>query len=104
MRSTGNIQRLDRILRAEGDDPNRYKMAKQADTVMLFLLFSGDELRAMLRAARLHLRLGHGRQEHRLLRPADFAWLDTEPHLPRRRTGSDPSRELMAAAPRGPGE
>ena len=43
----GNIQRLDRILRAEGDDPNRYKMAKQADTVMLFLLFSGDELRAI---------------------------------------------------------
>jgi len=43
----GNIQRLDRILRAEGDDPNRYKIAKQADTVMLFLLFSGDELRAI---------------------------------------------------------
>src|SRR5664280_529591 len=32
----GNIQRLDRILRAEGDDPDRYKLAKQADTVMLF--------------------------------------------------------------------
>jgi trehalose/maltose hydrolase-like predicted phosphorylase len=41
----GNIQRLDRILRAEGDDPNRYKIAKQADTVMLFFLFSHDELR-----------------------------------------------------------
>jgi len=41
----GNIQRLDRILRAEGDDPDRYKIAKQADTVMLFFLFSGDELR-----------------------------------------------------------
>ena len=40
-----NIQRLDRILRAEGDDPNRYKIAKQADTVMLFFLFSGTELR-----------------------------------------------------------
>ncbi len=40
----GNIQRLDRILRAEGDDPNRYQLAKQADTVMLFYLFSGDEL------------------------------------------------------------
>ena len=36
----GNIQRLDRILRAEGDDPDRYKVAKQADTVMLFFLFS----------------------------------------------------------------
>jgi trehalose/maltose hydrolase-like predicted phosphorylase len=40
-----NIQRLDRILRAEGDDPDRYKIAKQADTVMLFFLFSGEELR-----------------------------------------------------------
>ena len=49
----GNIQRLDRILRAEGDDPNRYKLAKQADTVMLFFLFSEDELR------RLFERLGY---------------------------------------------
>jgi trehalose/maltose hydrolase-like predicted phosphorylase len=40
----GNIQRLDRILHAEGDDPNRYKIAKQADTVMLFFLFTGEEL------------------------------------------------------------
>jgi trehalose/maltose hydrolase-like predicted phosphorylase len=41
----GNIQRLDRILRAEGKDPNRYKVTKQADTVMLFFLFSPEELR-----------------------------------------------------------
>jgi trehalose/maltose hydrolase-like predicted phosphorylase len=41
----GNIQRLDRILRAEGDDPDRYLLAKQADAVMLFFLFSADELR-----------------------------------------------------------
>lgn len=41
----GNIQRLDRILRAEGDDPDRYKIAKQADTVMLFFLFSDEKLR-----------------------------------------------------------
>jgi trehalose/maltose hydrolase-like predicted phosphorylase len=45
----GNIQRLDRILRAEGDDPNRYKITKQADTVMLFFLFSHDELREIFR-------------------------------------------------------
>jgi len=42
-----NIQRLDRILRAEGDDPDRYKLAKQADTVLLFFLFSPDEIAAM---------------------------------------------------------
>lgn len=41
----GNIQRLDRILKAEGDTPDRYKLAKQADVVMLFFLFPDDELR-----------------------------------------------------------
>jgi trehalose/maltose hydrolase-like predicted phosphorylase len=40
-----NIQRLDRILRSEGNDPNRYKLTKQADTVMLFFLFPDEELR-----------------------------------------------------------
>jgi trehalose/maltose hydrolase-like predicted phosphorylase len=40
----GNIQRLDRILRAEGDDPDRYRLSKQADAVMLFYLFSPEEL------------------------------------------------------------
>ncbi len=40
----GKIQRLDRILRAEGDDPDKYKLAKQADTLMLFFLFSEEEL------------------------------------------------------------
>ena len=41
-----NIQRLDRILKAEGEDPDRFKLAKQADAVMLFFLFSDQELRA----------------------------------------------------------
>ncbi|MDA0637563.1 glycoside hydrolase family 65 protein [Nonomuraea sp. MCN248] len=39
-----NVQRMDRILRAEGRDPNRYKMSKQADAVMLFFLFDEEEL------------------------------------------------------------
>jgi trehalose/maltose hydrolase-like predicted phosphorylase len=43
----GNIQRLDRILRAEGDDPDRYKLTKQADAVLLFFLFSEDEIRGL---------------------------------------------------------
>ncbi|MDQ3636633.1 MAG: glycoside hydrolase family 65 protein [Actinomycetota bacterium] len=42
-----NIQRLDRILKAEGDDPDRYKLAKQADTVLLFFLFSERELKGV---------------------------------------------------------
>jgi alpha,alpha-trehalase len=41
----GNIQRLDRILEAEDDTPNRYKLSKQADALMLFYLLSADELR-----------------------------------------------------------
>lgn len=40
----GDIQRLDRILEAEGDSVNRYKVSKQADVLMLFYLFSADEL------------------------------------------------------------
>jgi len=43
-----DIHRLDRILKAEGDDPDRYQLTKQADAVMLFFLFSEDELRALL--------------------------------------------------------
>jgi trehalose/maltose hydrolase-like predicted phosphorylase len=48
-----NIQRLDRILRSEGDSPDRYKITKQADTVMLFFLFSELDLQ------RVFTRLGY---------------------------------------------
>lgn len=48
-RKYGNIQRLDRILEAEGDTPNRYKVSKQADVLMLFYLFSSDELRQLFK-------------------------------------------------------
>jgi Glycosyl hydrolase family 65 central catalytic domain len=48
----GNIQRLDRVLEAEGDSTNRYKVSKQADVLMLFYLLAHDELRALLRSAR----------------------------------------------------
>jgi alpha,alpha-trehalase len=40
----GDIQRLDRILESEGDTPNRYKLSKQADVLMLFYLFSAEQL------------------------------------------------------------
>lgn len=40
----GNIQRLDLILEAEHDSPNHYKLSKQADVLMLFYLFSSEEL------------------------------------------------------------
>ena len=44
----GNIQRLDLILEAENDSTNRYKLSKQADTLMLFYLFSTQELQTIL--------------------------------------------------------
>ena len=43
----GDIQRLDRILEAEGDSADRYKLSKQADVLMLFYLFSREELSDM---------------------------------------------------------
>ena len=43
----GNIQRLDRILEAEGDTVNRYKASKQADVLMLFYLFSAEEIQEL---------------------------------------------------------
>jgi trehalose/maltose hydrolase-like predicted phosphorylase len=39
-----NIQRLELILEAESDSANRYKLSKQADVLMLFYLFSSEEL------------------------------------------------------------
>ena len=48
-----DISRLDRILEAEGQDVNRYQCSKQADVLMLFYLFSAEEL------AELFGRLGY---------------------------------------------
>ena len=49
----GNIQRLELILEAENDSANRYKLSKQADVLMLFYLFSAEELNG------LFMRLGY---------------------------------------------
>ncbi|MEF2553590.1 glycosyl hydrolase family 65 protein [Aurantimonas sp. A2-1-M11] len=48
-----NLQRLDRILEAEGEDPNDYKVSKQADLLMIFYLFSREEIELIFN------RLGH---------------------------------------------
>ncbi len=45
----GNVQRLDRVLEAEGDSPNNYKLSKQADVLMLLFVLSRDELRGLMR-------------------------------------------------------
>jgi beta-phosphoglucomutase family hydrolase len=49
----GDIKRLDRILKAEGDSPDRYKMSKQADVLMLFYLLPPKDL------TRIFERLGY---------------------------------------------
>ena len=40
----GEVLRLDRILEKENDSPNNYNASKQADVLMLFYLFSSQEL------------------------------------------------------------
>lgn len=42
-----DIQRLDRILESENDSPNNYKASKQADVLMLFYLFSSEQLKEL---------------------------------------------------------
>jgi alpha,alpha-trehalase len=79
----GNIQRLDRILDAEGDTPNRYKLSKQADVLMLFYLLSADEL---------------GELFHRLNYPFDYETIprNIEYYLKRTSHGSTLSRVVHA--------
>jgi beta-phosphoglucomutase family hydrolase len=62
----GNIGRLDLILEAEGDTTNRYKLSKQADVLMLFYLFSSDEL------AELFGRLGYPLDREAIPRTVDY--------------------------------
>ncbi|MDF2867515.1 MAG: Trehalose 6-phosphate phosphorylase [Gammaproteobacteria bacterium] len=45
----GNIERLDRILKNEKDSPDHYKIAKQADVVMLFYLLPTMELQRLFK-------------------------------------------------------
>ncbi len=62
----GNIHRLDRILKAEGDSPDRYKLSKQADVLMLFYLFSEEEL------GELFDRLGYKLDRKTIQRTIDY--------------------------------
>jgi beta-phosphoglucomutase family hydrolase len=48
-----SIHRMDRILKAEGDSPDHYKVAKQADTLMTYYVLPPDEVGRILR------QLGH---------------------------------------------
>jgi alpha,alpha-trehalase len=62
----GDIQRLDRILEAESDSTNNYKLSKQADVLMLFYLLSNDELQSMFE------RLGYTTDSASIQRNIDY--------------------------------
>jgi trehalose/maltose hydrolase-like predicted phosphorylase/beta-phosphoglucomutase-like phosphatase (HAD superfamily) len=62
----GNIARLDRVLEAEGESTDRYKLAKQADVLMLLFLLSRDELRELLAG------LGYQVSEEQLARTVSY--------------------------------
>ncbi|HEX5097712.1 MAG TPA: glycosyl hydrolase family 65 protein [Acidimicrobiia bacterium] len=79
----GNIQRLDRILESEGLSTNNYKLAKQADTLMLFYLFSEKELSQLIE------RLGY---EY----PPDFLRRHLEYYEPRTSHGSTLSQTVAS--------
>jgi trehalose/maltose hydrolase-like predicted phosphorylase len=80
----GNIGRLDLILEAEGDSTNQYKLAKQADVLMLIYLLGPDELRDMLD------RLGYRTHTELLSRTVDY-------YLARTAHGSTLSRVVHAS-------
>lgn len=44
-----DIRRMDRILKAENDSPNHYKVAKQADALMLFYTLSPAQVKKILK-------------------------------------------------------
>lgn len=65
-RRYGNIERLDLILEAEGDTPNRYRLSKQADVLMLIYLLGPAELIQVLS------RLGYAVTLEDLARAVDY--------------------------------
>src|SRR5690606_32506651 len=62
----GNIGRMELILEGENDSANRYKVSKQADVLMLFYVFSSDEL------AELFARNGYTLEPGMITRNVDY--------------------------------
>lgn len=80
----GNIERLDRILEAEGDSTNRYKVSKQADVLMLLYLLRTEDLKALFR------QLGYDLGDDAIRRTMDY-------YTARTSHGSTLSRVVHAA-------
>lgn len=62
----GNIQRMDRILKSEGESPNDYKVSKQADVLMIFYLLGLSEIENIFQ------RLGYRFQESTLRKNYEY--------------------------------
>ena len=82
-RRYGSIGRLDRILKAEGKSPDAFKVAKQADTLMLFYLLPPAVVGGLLET------LGHDPPGDLLRRNLDY-------YLPRTCHGSTLSKLVHA--------
>jgi alpha,alpha-trehalase len=80
----GDIKRLDRILKAEGDSPDQYQVAKQADVLMLFYLLPREELKEIFE------RLGYEFDGDTIRRNVDY-------YLPRTSHGSTLSKLVHAS-------
>jgi alpha,alpha-trehalase len=80
----GDIKRLDRVLKADGDSPDRYKVSKQADVLMMFYLLPPKDL------ARIFSRLGYRFDREMMRRAVDY-------YLPRTSHGSTLSKVVHAS-------
>ena len=79
----GNIYRMDRILNAEGSSADMYKVAKQADSLMIFYNFSKEQVRLILEDLNYQL-------------PEDYVERNLHYYLARTSHGSTLSRVVHA--------
>jgi beta-phosphoglucomutase family hydrolase len=79
----GNVYRMDRILKAEGKTPDNYKVAKQADTLMVFYNLNKEEVDELLETMGYQL-------------PTDYLERNLRYYLARTSHGSTLSRVVHA--------
>ncbi len=81
----GDIHRMDRILKAEGDSPDHYKLAKQADVLMMFYVLSPAEICTIL-----------GKLGHDIYDPVEFLAANYDYYEGRTSHGSTLSKVVHA--------
>jgi HAD superfamily hydrolase (TIGR01509 family) len=80
-----DIHRMDRILKAEGDSPDNYKLSKQADVLMMYYILDPEEV------ARIMRQLGHQVDDPLALLQANYDFYE-----PRTSHGSTLSKVVHA--------